>query len=53
MVALVFAFLAALAVSPLPLPRPQAFIFTLLVIQMIPAEGLFISQYKMLDGWTC
>ena len=28
-----------------------AFVVTVLVVQMIPAEGLFISQYQMLDGW--
>ena len=28
----------------------MCFIVTLLLIQMIPVEGLFISQYKMLEG---
>ena len=28
----------------------MSFVVTLLVIQMIPVEGLFISQYKMLEG---
>jgi N,N'-diacetylchitobiose transport system permease protein len=29
----------------------KSFIVTLLVIQMIPVEALFISQYKMLEGF--
>lgn len=48
-VALLFAFLAALAVSRFRFRGRRAFVVTLLVVQMIPAEGLFISQYKMLD----
>jgi N,N'-diacetylchitobiose transport system permease protein len=50
-VALVFAFLAALAVSRFRFRSRGGFIIAILVIQMIPAEALFISQYKMLDGW--
>ena len=49
--AIVFAFLAALAVSRFRFRGRKAFIVTILVVQMIPAEGLFISQYQMLDGW--
>lgn len=49
-VALLFAFLAALAVSRFRFRGRRAFVVTLLVVQMIPAEGLFISQYKMLDA---
>ncbi|AEE45484.1 carbohydrate ABC transporter permease [Cellulomonas fimi] len=49
--ALVFAFLAALAVSRFRFRGRKSFILTILVVQMIPAEGLFISQYQMLDGW--
>lgn len=49
-VALVFAFLAALAVSRFRFRGRKSFVVTLLVVQMIPAEGLFISQYKMLDA---
>jgi N,N'-diacetylchitobiose transport system permease protein len=48
--ALVFAFLAALAVSRFRFRGRGGFIVTLLLIQMIPVEGLFISQYKMLEG---
>ena len=49
--ALLFAFLAALAVSRFSFRGRKAFIVTILVVQMIPAEGLFISNYQMLDGW--
>lgn len=48
-VALLFAFLAAVAVSRFRFRGRMSFVVTLLVIQMIPAEGLFISQYKMLE----
>lgn len=48
-VALLFAFLAALAISRFRFRGRKSFVVTLLVVQMIPAEGLFISQYKMLD----
>ena len=50
LVSLVFAFLAALAVSRFRFPGRRSFIVSLLLIQMIPVEGLFISQYKMLEG---
>ena len=49
-VALAFAFVAAVAVSRFRFRGLKTFIVTLLVIQMIPVEGLFISQYKMLEG---
>ena len=49
--AILFAFLAALAVSRFRFRGRKPFIVAILVVQMIPAEGLFISQYQMLDGW--
>lgn len=49
-VALLFAFLAAVAVSRFRFRGRKSFVLVLLLVQMIPAEGLFISQYKMLDG---
>jgi N,N'-diacetylchitobiose transport system permease protein len=49
-VVLVFAFLAAVAVSRFRFRGRTSFVVALLVIQMIPVEGLFISQYKMLEG---
>ena len=48
---IVFAFLAALAVSRYRFKGRKSFILAVLVVQMIPAEGLFIAQYQMLDGW--
>ena len=50
LVALVFAFLAAVAVSRFRFRGRKSFVITLLVVQMIPSEGLFISQYKMLES---
>ncbi|GEA87628.1 carbohydrate ABC transporter permease [Cellulomonas cellasea] len=49
--AILFAFVAALAVSRFRFRGRKSFIVAILVVQMIPAEGLFISQYQMLDGW--
>src|SRR5207244_711533 len=49
-VAIAFAFLAALALSRFRFRGRRSFIVTLLVIQMIPVEALFISQYKLLEG---
>lgn len=46
-----FAFLAALAVSRFRFRGRKSFIVTLLLIQMVPVEALFISQYKMLEGF--
>ncbi|NCT89352.1 carbohydrate ABC transporter permease [Cellulomonas sp. APG4] len=51
LVAIVFAFVAAVAVSRFRFRGRKSFIVAVLVVQMIPAEGLFISQYQMLDGW--
>ncbi|ACZ30078.1 binding-protein-dependent transport systems inner membrane component [Xylanimonas cellulosilytica DSM 15894] len=45
---LLFAFLAALAVSRYRFKGRKSFILAVLFIQMLPAEGLFIAQYKML-----
>ena len=50
-VSLSVAILAALAVSRFRFWGRKSFIVTLLLIQMIPVEGLFISQYKMLEGF--
>ncbi|MFI2752879.1 carbohydrate ABC transporter permease [Cellulomonas sp. P22] len=48
--ALVLAFLAALAVSRFRFRGRRSFILAVLIIQMLPAEGLFIAQYKMLSS---
>ncbi len=49
--AVLFAFVAALAISRFRFRGRKSFIVTVLVVQMIPAEGLFISQYAVLDDW--
>jgi N,N'-diacetylchitobiose transport system permease protein len=49
-VALLFAFLASVAVARFRFRGRKSFVAMLLVIQMIPAEGLFISQFRMLEG---
>jgi N,N'-diacetylchitobiose transport system permease protein len=44
---LVFAFLAAVAISRFRFRGRTSFVLAVLVVQMLPAEGLFIAQYKM------
>jgi N,N'-diacetylchitobiose transport system permease protein len=51
-VSLVFAFLAAVAVSRFRFRSRKSFIVAILVIQMIPAEALIISTFRVLDGWA-
>lgn len=51
-VCLVFAFLAAIAVSRFRFRGRRGFIVTILVIQMIPGEAMIISTYRLLDGWS-
>ncbi|NNH05340.1 carbohydrate ABC transporter permease [Microbacterium ulmi] len=50
-VSLVFAFLAALAVTRFRFRSRAAFIITILIIQMIPAEAMIISIFRLMDGW--
>lgn len=49
-VVLAFAFLAALAISRFKFRGRTSFVLAVLFIQMLPAEGLFIAQYKMLSS---
>lgn len=49
--ATLFGFFAALGLSRFRFRGRTQLIVAVLVIQMIPAEALFISQYRMLDGW--
>ena len=49
--ALVFAFLAAIAVSRYRFRSRTTFIVVILVIQMIPAEAMIVSVFRVLDGW--
>ncbi|MGL5817585.1 MAG: carbohydrate ABC transporter permease [Phycicoccus sp.] len=48
--ALVVAFLGALAISRFRFRGRTSFVVALLLIQMLPAEGLFIAQYKMMSS---
>ena len=50
--ALVIAFLAAVAVSRFRFRGRKAFIVTVLLVQMVPAEALIISLFRILDGWN-
>ncbi len=50
-VCIAFAFLAALAISRFRFRGRKSFVLAVLVIQMIPAEALFIAQYKMIAGF--
>ena len=47
-VCLVFAFLAAVAISRFRFRGRTSFLLVVLFVQMLPAEGLFIAQYKLL-----
>ncbi|GAA5038676.1 carbohydrate ABC transporter permease [Microbacterium fluvii] len=50
-VALMFAFFASIAVSRYKFRSRTTFIVAILAIQMIPAEALIISMFRVLDGW--
>jgi hypothetical protein len=50
-VSLVFAFFAALAVTRFRFRSRALFIITILIIQMIPAEAMIISIFRLMDGW--
>ena len=47
---LLFAFLAAVAISRFRFRGRKSFIIAVLLVQMLPAEGLFIAQYKMISS---
>jgi N,N'-diacetylchitobiose transport system permease protein len=49
--ALFIAFLAAVAVSRFRFKGRRAFIVAILLVQMVPAEALIISLFRILDGW--
>ncbi len=48
--AIMIAFLGALAISRFRFRGRKSFVLALLLIQMLPAEGLFIAQYKMMSS---
>jgi ABC-type sugar transport system, permease component len=50
--ALLFAFLAALALSRFRFRGRRMLIVGVLMIQMIPAEAMMISTFRVLDGWN-
>ncbi|GAA1765811.1 carbohydrate ABC transporter permease [Agromyces humatus] len=47
---LLFAFLAAVAISRFRFKGRKTFVVAVLLVQMLPAEGLFIAQYKMVSS---
>lgn len=47
---LLFAFAAALAISRFRFKGRTSFVLAVLFIQMLPAEGLFIAQYKLMSS---
>jgi N,N'-diacetylchitobiose transport system permease protein len=49
--ALLIAFLAAVALARFRFRGRTAMLATVLIIQMIPAEALVISLFRVLDGW--
>lgn len=49
--ALLFGFLASVAVSRYRFRSRKTFIVAILVIQMIPAEAMIVSTFRVLDGW--
>ncbi len=49
-VSLIVAFLGALAISRFRFRGRKSFILALLLIQMLPAEGMFNAQYKMMSS---
>ncbi|MDF2575657.1 MAG: carbohydrate transporter permease [Agromyces sp.] len=50
-IALVFAFLASVAVTRFRFASRRAFIITILVVQMIPGEAMIVSIFRVIDGW--
>jgi N,N'-diacetylchitobiose transport system permease protein len=47
---ILFAFLAALAISRFRFRGRKSFVLAVLLIQMLPAEALFLAQYKMMSS---
>ncbi|WP_432542379.1 carbohydrate ABC transporter permease [Kineococcus sp. SYSU DK002] len=50
-VCVVAALFGAVALSRFSFIGRRGVLIAVLIVQMIPAEALFISQYRMLDGW--
>ncbi|MFF9349290.1 carbohydrate ABC transporter permease [Streptomyces sp. NPDC014734] len=49
--AVLFGFMAAVAASRFRFKGRGALVMLVIVVQMLPAEALFISQFRMLDDW--
>jgi N,N'-diacetylchitobiose transport system permease protein len=47
---LLFAFLSSVAISRFKFRGRKSFVLAVLIVQMLPAEGLFIAQYKMVSS---
>ncbi|WBU36772.1 carbohydrate ABC transporter permease [Homoserinibacter sp. YIM 151385] len=50
-VALVFAFLASIALARFRFRGRFTFIIAVLIVQMIPAEAMIVSTFRLLEGW--
>lgn len=50
-VALFVAFLAAVSVSRFRYRGRKAFVVMILLVQMVPAEAMIVSIFRILDGW--
>ncbi|MCB2411715.1 carbohydrate ABC transporter permease [Demequina sp. TTPB684] len=46
-----FAFLGALAISRFRFRGRKALVLAVILVQMLPAEAMFIAQYKMISGF--
>jgi len=49
-VCITFAFLGALAISRFRFRGRKALVLAVILVQMLPAEAMFIAQYKMISG---
>lgn len=49
-ICIVFATLAAFAISRFRFRGRRSFVLTIILVQMLPAEAMFIAQYKMISG---
>lgn len=50
LVCVVFAFVASLAISRFKFRGRKSFVITIILVQMLPAEAMFIAQYKMISA---
>ena len=49
-ICITFATLAAFAISRFRFRGRRSFVLTVILVQMLPAEAMFIAQYKMISG---